>query len=58
VADYSHYQAGVLVESFRIRKRIAGTRDIVAASKELLADPAPGTFIGRKTFEPFPKEDE
>ena len=57
MADYSRYQAGVLVESFRIRKRIAGTRDIIAASKELLAEPAPGTFIGRRTFEPFPKED-
>ena len=56
MANYSHYQAGVLVESFRVRERIAGTRDIIAASKELLAEPA-GTFIGRKTFEPFPKED-
>jgi hypothetical protein len=38
---------------------IARSREIVAASFELLQQTAkPDTFLGRRTFEPFPKEND
>jgi hypothetical protein len=33
-------------------------REVVRESRELLKQPAPDTFAGRKTQEPFPKEDD
>jgi hypothetical protein len=33
-------------------------RDEIARSRELLKGPLPDTFLGRKTQEPFPKEEE
>ena len=34
------------------------TRDIIRDSKELLREPRPDTFAGRKTREPPPSEDD
>ena len=33
-------------------------RAVIKRSRQLLAGPAPDTFAGRKTQEPFPQEDE
>ena len=33
-------------------------REVVEKSRELLSQPPPDTFIGRRTREPFPSEDE
>jgi hypothetical protein len=33
-------------------------RDIITRSLEVLKTPQPDTFLGRKTQEPFPKQDE
>lgn len=33
-------------------------RDILASCMEALRSPVPDTFAGRKTQEPFPKEDD
>jgi hypothetical protein len=46
----------IRAESVRIRHVVARTKQIVVAAKELLSMPAPDTFVGRKTHEPFPKE--
>jgi hypothetical protein len=56
--DNSHYLAGVLAASSQIRELLASTREIIAASKKILAEPAPSTFLGRKSFEPFEREDQ
>jgi hypothetical protein len=40
----------------RNRHIVARTKQIAVAAKELLSMPAPDTFVGRKTHEPFPKE--
>ena len=32
-------------------------REIIAKSLEVLSTPVPDTFLGRKTQEPFPRED-
>jgi hypothetical protein len=34
------------------------SREIIAQSFELLKRAKPDTFLGRRTFEPFPKEDD
>lgn len=39
-----------------IAKQNAATREVMAKSLEVLRLPAPDTFLGRKTQEPFPKE--
>ena len=56
--DNSHYLDGIAVESSRISELIARTRQIIATAKDALAEPVPSTFLGRKSFEPFPQEDE
>jgi hypothetical protein len=33
-------------------------REVIRESRELLKQPGPDTFVGRKTQEPFPKEDD
>ncbi|MDA9421647.1 hypothetical protein [Bradyrhizobium sp. CCBAU 53380] len=33
-------------------------REVVRKSRELVNEPAPDTFLGRKTQEPFPTEDD
>lgn len=35
---------------------VAHTRELLAKSLEMLGTDAPDTFLGRKTQEPFPKE--
>jgi hypothetical protein len=42
-----------LAKSCQISELLVRTREIIVASKELLAEPAPSTFLGRKSFEPF-----
>jgi hypothetical protein len=48
----------IRAESVRIRDLVARTLQIVVAAKELLSRPVPDTFIGRRTYEPFPTEDK
>jgi len=47
---------------FRIAKidaeQTAYMRHLAQLSRELLRQPVADTFLGRKTYEPFPKEDE
>ena len=38
-----------------IAEQNARMRDTLARSRELLREPAPNTFLGRSTHEPFPK---
>jgi hypothetical protein len=33
-------------------------REVIATAREVLRNPAPDTFLGRKTQTPFPKEDD
>jgi hypothetical protein len=35
---------------------IEQTRDAIKEAKELLSKPVPDTFLGRQTYEPFPKK--
>jgi hypothetical protein len=43
-------------EASAICSQNAFMRDIVARSREILKQAVPDTFLGRKTFEPFPRE--
>jgi hypothetical protein len=36
----------------------AQMRDIIAKAMDVLRTPVPDTFLGRKTQEPFPREDD
>jgi len=38
-----------------VRMIVAETREVLRASAEVLDQPKPGTFLGTKTQEPFPK---
>jgi len=40
-----------------IRAIVARAREATSRSFQILKLPAPDTFLGRKTQEPFPKED-
>jgi hypothetical protein len=39
-------------------KQAEQTREIAKTSREVLQQPEPDTFLGRKTHEPFPREDD
>jgi hypothetical protein len=39
-------------------KQLAMVRDAIARSRELLKFPPPDSFVGRKTQEPFPTEED
>ena len=39
-------------------KEIEQARAAISASRRTLENPLPDTFLGRKTREPFPREDE
>ena len=39
-------------------QQIEQTRKLTDEAREVLRQPRPDTFLGRKTQEPFPKEDE
>ena len=52
--DRNHLR--ILAESESIRALIAATLQTIAEAKELLSEPAPSSFLGRKTQEPFPPE--
>ena len=39
-------------------KQAEGTREAAKRSLDILKEPAPDTFLGRKTQEPFPREDD
>ncbi len=54
--DNTYYLAAILARSSQIRELLTGTRELIAASKELLAEPAPSTFLGRKIIEPFAQD--
>lgn len=36
----------------------AHIREVIAKSREVLKEPLPDTFLGRKTNEPFPKQEK
>ena len=40
-----------------IREQLTVTRELIATSLAVLSTPLPGTFLGRKTQKPFPKEE-
>ena len=47
--------------NFRLRSIdlfLGQMRESIALSREILREPVPDTFLGRKTQEPFPKEGE
>ncbi|MCP1969692.1 hypothetical protein [Bradyrhizobium elkanii] len=46
-----HYEVAQIV------KQIAFVREIIARAAELLKLSPPDTFLGRKTYEPFPQEE-
>ncbi|OAF12413.1 hypothetical protein AYJ54_06185 [Bradyrhizobium centrolobii] len=50
------YLNRILAESSRIRELVAQTHQLIATTRELLSAPAPNSFLGRKTQDPFPKE--
>lgn len=39
-----------------LSQELAKTRELIQQASKLLADPAPDTFLGRKTQEPFSAE--
>jgi hypothetical protein len=47
------YRNIMRAETARIRDLVAETHRIVLAAKALLSRPAPDTFTGRRTYEPF-----
>lgn len=48
-----------LPSSLLVARMIADTREVTARTVALLqSQPAPDTFAGRKTQEPFPQEDD
>jgi len=42
----------------RIDEQITVTRGIIAKCLDVLKEPLPDTFLGRKTYEPFPPAEE
>jgi hypothetical protein len=50
--------AGISTRSARERELIARTREIVAITRRLAVEAAPDTFLGRKSYEPFPHSDK
>ncbi|WP_271593804.1 hypothetical protein [Bradyrhizobium sp. CCBAU 65884] len=45
------------LHSQQVSMQIRRARDMAQRSEELLSQPKPDTFAGRKTREPFPAED-
>ena len=43
-------------QALEIERHIARTRELVAESLDALRSGVPDTFLGRKTQEPFPKD--
>ncbi|MBR0844990.1 hypothetical protein JQ607_32740 [Bradyrhizobium liaoningense] len=43
-------------EAAAIARHSAHIRDLLTRSFEILQQPLPDTFLGRKTYEPFPTE--
>jgi hypothetical protein len=37
---------------------VSRLRELIAESREMLREPLPDTFLGRKTQEPFPNEND
>ncbi|MCP3402106.1 MULTISPECIES: hypothetical protein [unclassified Bradyrhizobium] len=44
--------------AFEIAEQNAVMKELVARSAEVLKLPSPDTFLGRKTQEPFPREED
>jgi hypothetical protein len=55
---YRTYTNRILADRSRIRSLVLQTRKIIADSKVLLARPVANTFLGRKSHEPFPSEQD
>jgi hypothetical protein len=43
---------------YRFDKQLEQIREVIEAACAVLRQPMPDTFLGRKTQEPFPKENE
>ncbi|MGY4622698.1 hypothetical protein [Bradyrhizobium sp. USDA 4486] len=41
-----------------INEQNARLREMTAQAASVLKEPRPDTFLGRKTYEPFPKEED
>ena len=48
----------ILADRSRFNDLVRCTREIVATSKGILAQPVANTFLGRKSQEPFPREQD
>jgi hypothetical protein len=46
----------ILADRSRVNNLVRYSREIVAVSKGMLAEPVANTFLGRKSQEPFPRE--
>jgi hypothetical protein len=58
MADASPHIARVHDVIAEVRKQSDHARKILADSCKVLREPMPDTFLGRKTQEPFPNQDE
>lgn len=48
----------IFADRSRVNDMVRCTREIVAMSKSILAQPVANTFLGRKSQEPFPREQD
>ncbi|MCP3367845.1 hypothetical protein [Bradyrhizobium cajani] len=51
-----HHLRRIHDEAAAIARQSAHLRDLLTRSFEILKQPVPDTFLGRKTYEPFPSE--
>ncbi len=58
MAIYRTHTDRILAERSLIRSLVLQTREIVASSKSLLSKPVANTFLGRRSHEPFPSEQD
>ncbi|RXG88028.1 hypothetical protein EAS61_30400 [Bradyrhizobium zhanjiangense] len=56
VPDNDNHTRRIHDEAAAIARQSAYIRDLVARSCEILKQPVPDTFLGRRTHEPFPRE--
>jgi len=58
MAIYCTHTDRILADRSRISSLVLQTRDVIASSKGLLCKPVADTFLGRKSHEPFPREQD
>jgi hypothetical protein len=58
MAAYRTHTDRIFDDRPRIRSLVLQTRELVADSRRLLAKPVATTFLGLKSHEPFPREQD